>query len=162
MALTQAYVGTNSIGASNQTPATTTAYCKKVTIPANSVLSAIEGHLALTDGNTFQYRVGVWSDNAGAVARLISLSEPLADTILGGGTDRWLGAAVGRWFASSTDVWIGIHIFDPTGVTLAFDSGTGSDVRVITGGIWTGETGAVGTTVTVGTNDYSIRGLVIS
>ena len=163
MVLTPSFVGTNGIGGSAQTPGTNVAYAKSVSIPANSVLSHIEGFLALTDASSMAFRVGVWDDNAGAPGVLRCLSPmPQTNAILTGGTDRWWGAPVAMWFAALTTVWIGIHIFDPTGTTLAFVSGTGSDRSIASGGVWTGETGAAGVTVTNTTHDYSIRGLVIT
>lgn len=163
MALVQSYVGTTSIGSLAQTPATNTAYAKKVTIPANSVLSAVEAHVALTDGDSIGFRVAVWADNAGALATLMAVSpQPPTNAIRIGGTDRWFGESVGLWFGSSTDVWIGVHIFDPAGTTLSFETTGGTDVTVASGGVWTGETGATGVTVTVTDNDYSIRGVVLT
>lgn len=162
MALTQTYVGTTTVGASAQTPASNTAYAKQVTVPANSVLSSVEAHLALTDGNAIAYRVAVWSDNAGALNDLLRLWTPTINMAVVGGTDRWLGGPVGIWFGSETDVWIGIQLFDPASSTLSYETSGGTDVTVATGSTWTGEAGASGTTVTVTNDDFSIRGLVIS
>lgn len=160
MALTQSYVGTTSVGASFQA-LTNFAYAKLVTIPANSVLSSIEAYMQFTNGQSPAFRVAVWSDNAGALNDLLSLSQPKVESLLTSGNDRWLGGAVGMWFGSDTNVWIGVQMFDNSGAALAYEATGGSDVTVATGGVWTGEQGAAGTTVTVTTRDQSIRGLVI-
>lgn len=163
MALAQSYVGTTSIGASSQTPATNTAYVKLVTVPADSVLTAVEGFLRLTNGDSPSFRVGVWADNAGAPASLLCLSPmPKGSAVITGATDRWWGGPVHMWFPSSTPVWIGIHVFSNSGTTLEYDSGTGSDRTIASGSVWTGETGALGVSVANSGHDYSIRGLVVT
>lgn len=162
MALTPSYVGTNTAGASNQTPATNVAYAKRVTVPAGSVLSAVEAYVRLTDGNSIAYRVAVWSDNGGSVDDLVRLWQPAANSVRVGAADRWLGGPIGMWFGSATPVWIGIHLFDPESATLAYETSGGTGATVAAGGVWTGETGAVGVTVTPNAADYSIRGLVIA
>lgn len=162
MALTPSYVGTTTTGGSSQALATNVAYVKQVTIQADSVLARVEAFMNLTDGNAIGFRVGVWADNSGSPSVLVGLYQPSA-SVLVGATDRWFGAAVGVWFATATPVWVGVHVFSPVSTTLAYESTGGTDRTITTGSVWTGEQGALGTTVSAATtNDWSVRGLVIT
>ena len=162
MSLTQSYVGTNSIGGSTQAPGTHTAYVKQVTIPAGGLLVAIEGYLLLAGSARIAYRVGWWDDNSGDPGVMRGLfPQPSAISMRLGGTDRWLGAAMSAYFASETDIWIGIHIFEATTNGLAF-AGSGSDRTINASGRWTSETGGLDVFVSTTTNDYSIRGSVLT
>lgn len=154
------YVGTTSVGGSAVAIPTTRAIAKRVTIPANSILSSIEAFLHLTDGNQITWRVAVWEDIAGAVGPLIHLGQPSGRLIVGD-QDTWIGSSVGRHFLTATPVWIGIHINGPVATTLAFAAGVGSDNTVTSGGTWTAEPGHGSVTVAATTNDHSIRGEIV-
>lgn len=160
--LTPSYVGTIAVGGSAGTPGTNTAFAKQVAIPGDSVLTSIEAYLLLTDGQEPSFRVGVWDDNGGAPGLLRCLPMPPTNAVVTGGSARWWGSPVHMWFPSLTTVWIGIQVFDNSGVTLAYSSGTGSDRTITTGGVWTGEAGASGVSISNTGNDYSIRGRVIT
>lgn len=162
MALSVSYVGTTTEGASSQTPATNTAYVKRVSLTGDTVLASVGAFLRLTSGSQLSWRTGVWADNDGAPGTLMCLNpQSSANWFKSSDTDRWMETPVGFYVASSAFYWIGIHLFDPTGATLAYDS-SGSDYTIASGSVWTGEAGALGVTASAGSNDYSLRGAVVS
>lgn len=162
MAFTSSYVGTTGVGASTLTPGTNVAYLKRVALTTDSLLASIGVYMALTSGSQLSWRVGVWDDNAGAPGLMRFLSpQARSDWFKSSGTARWMDTPV--WVPpASTFYWLGVHVFDNSGVSLAYDSGSGSDHTVTSGGVWTGETGAVGVSVNNSGHDFSIRGTVVS
>lgn len=160
--LTQAYVGTNSVGGSLETLVTRKWLLKSVVLANACLITDIEASIKASADKVDNFIVALFADNAGSPKELLALGgEPTASTVMalttvvGAGTARWLGRAIGYWAAAGT-YWLGVSAGTDTDIGLQIAYATsGSDRYFTTGGTWVTDAGY--TTVSTGTNDYSIR-----
>lgn len=156
-ALTQAYVGYNTVGSSTDTPGVNSkAYAKKVTIATACLITSIEAHVGGHTG-TSTLMIGGWAiydDNAGAVGKLIASGDPGQLKTMTT-TFRWYDfGGVGLW-VTAADYWLAIRTSDSGGaqlVDIKYD-GSGSDVTwSSTANRWDDAPSTTGTS-----NKFSIR-----
>lgn len=169
-AITQAYVGYNTIGASWEQMTTYRVLAKKVTLANACLLTSVSAYLrnsaSGSDDIVHAVAFGLYTDNAGTPQYLIGTSRDGSNgtpTILfdsasgstGDDTGRWFHGGFGAWLASG-DYWITVqmnHASTPN-MAIAYD-GSGSDRYYTSGGDWMSDWGFY--TPTTGTNKYSIR-----
>lgn len=159
--LTRTQLGTTSIGASFDTTLKTVV--KKITVASAGLLASINIGLKGDTTNTANLTAMLLTDSAGTPSlvrasgnpqRGHSSSSTLDSAIFINATARFIAIPVGVWLAAA-DYWIGA-VVDGTsgnGAQIAYAAGTGTD-RTST------QTDAARdysiTTLTAGTNDYSI------
>lgn len=168
--LTRAYVGTSSVGASGLAMTAAKMYVKRVTVPAGVLLASVEAHLRTTDNTGVTLRPVLYEDNAGAPGKLIGYmgnDHQGAGTIEFNGRDDWVSLPLGKYFESSTPVWIGVMAPDigTTALELSHET-SGGDDQQINGfsATFVGEPGAIagGSLTDPGSHLYSIRASLIA
>lgn len=168
--LTRAYVGTSSVGASGLAMTAAKMYVKRVTVPAGVLLASVEAHLRTTDNTGVTLRPVLYEDNAGAPGKLIGYmgnDHQGAGTIEFNGRDDWVSLPLGKYFESSTPVWIGVMAPDigTTALELSHET-SGGDDQQINGfsATFVGEPGAIagGSLTDPGSHLYSIRASLVS
>ena len=162
--LTQAYVGYNTIGASQENITGRRWYLKQITLANDCLLTDIEAYIDAANGvdQVDSFSVALFADNAGAPREILQYNESpagslLPDNVSGAGGDqaRWFGLAIGRWLVAG-DYWIGVASVEAAvgSLRIYYDSG-GADPIFTAGGDWVTDAGF--TTVTDSTREYSIR-----
>jgi hypothetical protein len=163
--ITQAYAGYNTAGGSWENMTARRVYMKKITIATACLLSDIEAYLdnGAASDNVDSLAAALFSDNAGTPRDLLAYAPAVGTGLLldsasgaGGNTNaRWFGRAIGYW-VTAADYWIAVGAIESsvTGLRIAYD-GSGSDRYYTAGGDWMTDAGF--TTITTGSNKYSIR-----
>lgn len=160
--LTQAYVGYNTAGGSDENVTNLRVYAKKVTLASDGLLSSVEAYMS-SDDNVNTLRAAVFADSGGTPTTLIAVNTTQTQKHhFYNGTapvKRWIALAVGKWLTAG-DYWIAIQTVKGGGTwNLAYDA-TGSDRYYGAGGDWISDWGRYAATTTG--NSYSIRASVIS
>lgn len=153
--LTDSRVGRTDVGGSWLTMSNGPIYLRSVTVPANSCLAAVVGHLRHAVANVPSLAAYVWEDSGGAPG-LVRFAAPISATtsILVSTTGRWLHAPVGLWVDAETDFWIGFQMVGNTSFDIAYDT-SGAD-----GGSLASASDSA--TWTSGDDDYSFHALVLT
>lgn len=163
MVLARSFVGTSTVGASGLALASNKMYVKKVTVPANTLIAAVEARLNTTDNQVVQVRGLLYADNAGVPGPLLSCIESAVDAVEFNGVDRWLSFPVAYYTAAGGDFWIGVHAPDPHNLEIAHETSGGDDQQINSGSNWTIEVGASGASITdPGSHLYSLRASLVS
>lgn len=162
-ALTQAYVGYNTIGGTWVAMTQSRILAKKVTIATACLITDIEAYIREnTNDASSAAGVGLYDDSGGSPNNLIQegyRGAPILmdDTSGAGGnqTGRWWGLPIGRW-VDPGDYWLAFFctVQQSAAIEIAKD-GSGSDKYHGTGGSFLGDWGFQATTTT--TDTYSIR-----
>lgn len=155
--LTRSTLGTTSAGASFST--TRQLYLKKITLASAGLLTSIHAFVK-GDGATLLNLCAVLFNDSSGPLNLLAITHPVwaastsdLATFKINTTVRDVSMAIGRWLTSG-DYWIGVNtVATAANLSLAYNSGSGTDA--------TGDTNNVATdssinTYTTGTNDYCI------
>ena len=156
--LTQAYVGTNAIGASTFQMTNRRQYFQKITLANDCLLTDIEaytrGHAA---SQVTSFDVLLCDDSGGAPDLILAFGAVnVANKIYMANvanTPRWLGSPIGYWCVAG-DYWIGVQCIDDGPNDLYYDASVGAGVYVTSSGDWLTDPK---TSVTTTTDAYSIR-----
>lgn len=161
-ALTQSYIGYNTVGASTETVASPnyTTYFKQATVATAALVTSIDAYVK---GNASNVQ-GIWAalldDNAGAPGKILAIhagqtssSLPVLPALFTA-TSRWVASPIGCYVAAGT-YWLGLIIGNA--MSINYDTG-GSDYTAANNVTWFNENskGAAGT------RNYSIRANLIS
>lgn len=155
-ALTQAYAGRTTVGASWESMTTRRVLMKKITLANDCLLTNIEAHVrAPTSTPVNHVGFALFADNAGTPRDLLAYTAPVLDTLaITNPNARWMSGAMGRWLTAG-DYWIAVYCWETTTtLEIAYDA-TGSDRHYTAGGNWISDAGF--TAITTGSNDYSLR-----
>lgn len=159
--LTQAYLGYNTVGGSNEIMTAGKVYMKKITLAAAGLLADIEvyiDHSATT--NVQSLVMYLMDDNAGVPDKIIQIAPfLLTNTYYPNTAGRWVGMPMGRWLAAG-DYWIAAMRPASSGTNLRIYYDTsGSDRTMTTGSasslFWIADGSLY--TQTNSTNKYSMR-----
>lgn len=157
---TQAYVGYNTVGASNEAPVNKKVLATKITTTGAVELLTVECHLKTNTGTPGVLMWGVWEDNAG-VPRTLYMADgsETASFLFSPGSDRyrWCQFPCGIHLSASTSYWIGI-MFDGS-FQVHYDT-SGADHSITSGGWWLPDWDFYTDSDT--TKKYSIRGSTIA
>lgn len=163
MALSQAYVGTTSVGASSLTFNSSKMYAKKVTVAADSLIASIDARINTTDGESVNLRAILYDDNSSAPGKMVAYVDYANDSIRFNGNDRWVSLPIGYYTAAGGDFWIAVHSPDVHNLALAYETTGGNDQQVNSGSTWTIDPGATGGSITdPGDHLYSLRASIVS
>jgi hypothetical protein len=156
--LTQAYVGKNAIGASNEVFVTRRHYMKSVTLANDCLITSVGAYTGQAGGGAIENMNSfVMADSAGTPTQLLSYnlsSLALNNYLEGAGDYRWLELPIGLWVPAGT-YWIGVVSFRTSTVALRLSYDAGADKISTAAGDWIQDGNA--STVTDSTKDYSIR-----
>jgi hypothetical protein len=150
--LTQAYVGYNTIGASEETLTANRQYAKKITVASACFVSSVDMHIKGNGSNVPFLMAFVADDNSSTIGNIIAVGNtPTGNSYFLNTTYRWISVPVGVYLAAG-DYWVGF--MGSTVVTIHYDTG-GSDRYMTQGGTWFGDGDRA--TQTDSTRKYSIR-----
>lgn len=164
-AITQAYVGYNTVGGTMEAVVARRVYMKKVTLANACLLTSVEAYV---DGGTLTDQVdslsgALFADNAGSPREIIAYCNNVGGTLLpdsingagGHQNPRWLAIPIGKWLTAG-DYWLSVAALEAsiTGLRIAKD-GSGTDRYYASGGDWWADSGFYSVTTT--TDRYSIR-----
>jgi hypothetical protein len=165
-ALTHAYVGYNTAGASTETMTQYRVYMKSVSLTTGQTILTISAYVKCQTGDHVgSLSVGVFSDNSGTPLRILQYNHVVNTDVL---TESAVGTPVARWLAApinyyndsggSQTVWIAVMDSSAFPNQIAYDSG--GDSYYTSGGGWFADAGFY--TVTVSARKYSIRADVVN
>ena len=165
--LTHTYLGYNTAGGSTETMTQNRVYMKKITLSTGQTILSIDAYLTGQAGDHVGgLGVAVFSDSTGSPLRVRKQAPAVsASVLLESATStpvaRWIGVPINYYNDSggSQDVWIAVQDVSPFPNVIAYDT-SGTDRYYTAGGAWMTDAGF--TTVTTGTNKYSIRADVVS
>lgn len=161
--LTHSFIGKNSAGASQFVGTANRWYIKKVTVASDGLLASIGAYVRMNGGQVGGLISAVFSDNAGdpdlALTSLANTGS--VNTIATSSTWRWVQMPIGLWCPAG-DYWLGISAANDTSSTFEFsyDTTGGTDRRFDPTGEWIMDPSD--RTVTTTTENYSIRGSLLS
>lgn len=161
-AISQSYIGYNTIGGSFETPGagTITWYLKSVTLAQAALLTSIDLYVKGDGAHVGLKGVAVLDDNSGAPGKVIAVNAAETSSAIVdveafiNTTARWVAKPLGVWLPAGT-YWLGVC--HGASNSLAFD-GSGGDFK---GSSSTWATDASLTSYTNSSNKYSIRGNII-
>lgn len=164
-ALTQSYVGYNTIGGSSTAVTQYRVYMKKITLAAAGLLSSIDVYVqSNTNGATPNIECAVWDDVAGNPEHVIafggngrsSSGNVLLEQASNVKEPRWLSMPIGIWLEAG-DYWIGFAV--SAAVVDIFFDGSGSDRYYTPADLFMSDYGFYSATTT--TDKFSMRGNLI-
>lgn len=170
--ITHKYIGTNTVGASTETPTANRVYLKKVVMTTSGVLSSVEAymHESGASAQVSSYPAfGIFTDVAGVPSKLLRWSAPsITNDVFYPANDANPTSADGRWFGAPMDIyleagtyWIALNFGADIGhLVMYYDTG-GSDLYFSLGGgnSWISDADLYSRTDS--TRSYSLRASVL-
>jgi hypothetical protein len=165
-ALTHAYVGTSTPGATTETMLADTVYLKQVTLASAGYLAAIEAHVRSNSGGFRTFSAAVYSDDTAAPDLVLAAYRGALGLVMQGGGGagtgefRWLASPVGIWLPAA-DYWIAVAqggggaVVD---IKVDLSAGTDKTYNPVADGFT--DIGFQATSTT--TSDYSIRASILT